>query len=59
MRRRTMAVQEDLFPPDSPAVSMSTDQREDLIDLVSALILEVMTNPDTAAQGGDHDPDHR
>ena len=52
MRRRRMVVQEDLFPPDGPAVSMSMEQRQDLIDLVSALILEVMTNPDTAAEGG-------
>ena len=36
---------------------MSMEQRQDLIDLVSALILEVMTNPDTAAEGGGHDPD--
>ena len=37
---------------------MSMEQRENLVDLVSALILEVMTNPNTAAEGGDHDPDH-
>ena len=58
MRRRTMAVQEDLFPPDGPAVSMSVEQREDLLDLLGTLILEVMTSPDTAAEGDDHDPDH-
>ena len=58
MRRRTMAVQEDLFQPDGPAVSMSIEQREDLIDLISELILEVMTNPDTAAEGDDHAPDY-
>ena len=54
MRRRTMAVQEDLFPPDGPAISMSPEQREDLIALVSALILEVMTHPDPA-EGDEHD----
>ena len=58
MPRRRMMVQEDLVPPDGPAISMSMEQREDLIDLVGALILEVMTNPDTAAEGGDHDPHH-
>lgn len=58
MRRRRMAVQEDLFSPDGPAISMSPEQREGLIDLVSALILEVMTHPDTA-EGGGHDSDHR
>lgn len=58
MRRRGVAVQEDLFSPDGPAISMSPEQREDLIGLVSALILEVMTHPDTA-QGGEHDSDHR
>lgn len=51
-------MQEDLFSPDGPAISMSPEQREDLIGLVSALILEVMTHPDTA-QGGEHDSDHR
>lgn len=51
-------MQEDLFLPDGPALSMSPEQREDLIGLVSALILEVMTHPDTA-QGGEHDSDHR
>ena len=53
-----MAVQEDLFPPDGPAISMSPEQREDLIGLVSALIMEVMTHPDTA-EGDEHDSDHR
>ena len=58
MRTRRMAVQEDLFPPDGPAISMSPEHREALIDLVSALILEVMTHPDTV-EGGEHDSDHR
>ena len=38
--------------------SMSPEQRENLIGPVSALILEVMTHPDTA-EGDEHDSDHR
>ena len=57
MRRRRMTMQKDLFAPDGPAIPMSTEQRENLIGLIGALILEVMTNPDPA-EGGDHDPDH-
>ena len=55
MRRRRMTVQEDLFALDGPALPMSTKQKESLIGLISALMLEVMTKP---AAGGDHDPDH-
>ena len=58
MRRRSLAVQEELFPPDGPVVSISMEHREDLIDLVSALMLEVMTSPDTATEGDGYDPDH-
>ena len=58
MRRRRMAVQEDLFPPDGPAISLAPEHREDLIGLVGALILEVMTHPDTA-EGGEHGSGHR
>ena len=58
MRRRRVTVQEDLFAPDGPAIPMSTEQKENLIGLIGALMLEVMTNPDPAAEGGDHDPDH-
>ncbi len=58
MRQRGMAVQEDLFAPEGPKIPMSAERRERLIGLVGALILEVMTNPDAAAEGGDHDADH-
>ena len=58
MRQRRMTVQEDLFAPEGPAIAMSTEQEENLIGLIGALILEVMTNPDPATEGGDHDPDH-
>ena len=50
MRRRRMAVQEDLFPLDGPAVSMSTEQRGIRLDRIGALILEVTRNP---GPGGD------
>ncbi|MDE0179579.1 MAG: hypothetical protein OXP36_13425 [Gammaproteobacteria bacterium] len=59
MRRRRMMVQRDLFRTDDPAISMSAELREDLIDLVSALIQEVMASPNKAEEGGDHDPSHR
>ena len=58
MRQRRMAVQKDLFAPEGPAIPMTTEQKENLIGLIGALILEVMTNPDPATEGGDHDPDH-
>lgn len=58
MRRRTVAVQQELFAPDGPAIPMSTQQKENLIGLIGALILEVMTNPTPVTEGGDHDPDH-
>ena len=58
MRQRRMTVQEDLFAPKGPAIPMTTEQKENLIGLIGALILEVMTNPDSATEGGDHDPDH-
>lgn len=59
MRQQRMAVQEDLFAPEGPAIPMSTEQKGNLIGLIGALILEVMTNPDAATEeGGDHDPDH-
>ena len=58
MRQRRMTVQEDLFVPEGPAIPMSTEQKENLIGLIGALILEVMTKSDAATEGGDHDPDH-
>ncbi len=57
MRRRT-TVQQELFAPDGPAIPMSTQQRERLIDLIGALIVEAMTTPEPAAAGGDDDTDH-
>ena len=51
-------MQEDLFAPDGPVIAMSPEQKENLIGLIGALILEVMTNPNPAVEGGDHDPDH-
>ena len=58
MRQRRMTVQEDLFAPEGPAIVMSTEQEENLIGLIGALILEVMTNPNPGTEGGDHDSDH-
>lgn len=58
MRRRRMTVQEELFAPEGPAIPMSTEEKENLIGLIGALILEVMTTPDPAAEGGDDDPDY-
>ena len=58
MRRRRVAGQPDLFAPESPAVPVSMERRENLIALISALILEVMTSPGPVPEGSDDDPDH-
>ena len=59
MRQRTTAVQGDLFEPDSAVLQITPEEREHLIDLLSALVLEVMTNPETTTPEDDHEPGHR
>ena len=58
MRRRRANAQMEMFRPDGPVISITEERHEEVIGLVSALILEVMTSPDTVPSGGDHDPDH-
>ena len=59
MRQRIKAVQGDLFEPDSAVLQTTPEEREHLISLLSALVLEVMTNPETTTTPeDDHEPDH-
>ena len=58
MRKQRRTIQERLFEPDSPALATTGDQREHLVRLVGALVLEVMTNPDPLRTGDDHESDH-
>lgn len=58
MRQRRMTVQDDLFAPAGPVIPVSMEKRETLISLIGALIMEVMTNPEPASQGGHHEPHH-
>ena len=59
MRQRTTAAQGDLFEPDRAVLQNTPETREHLISLLSALVLEVMTNPETTTAEDDHEPDHR
>ena len=58
MRRRRRTVQGRLFEPESPTLATTSEQREELVELLGALVLEVMTKRDTLQTGGDHDTDH-
>ena len=58
MRQRTTTVHGDLFEPDGPALQITPEERKHLISLISALVLEVMTNPETTTPEDDHEPDH-
>ena len=55
MRRQRRTVQEGLFEPESPTLATTRGQRERLVELLGALVLEVMTNRDALHAGGDHD----
>ena len=59
MRQQTTTVQVDLFEPDGPVLQITPEEREHLIGLLSALVLEVMTDPETTTRGDDHEPDQR
>ena len=61
MRKQRRTIQGRLLEPDSPALpalATTGDQREHLVRLVGALVLEVMTNPDPLRTGDDHESDH-
>ena len=58
MRRQRRTVQEGLFEPESPTLATTKGQREQLVELLGALVLEVMTNRDALYAGGDHDAGH-
>ena len=45
MRPQRTTVQKELFEPDNPVLPNTGQQREHLISLISALILEVMRTP--------------
>ncbi len=55
MRRQRRTIQGGLFEPESPAVATAGEQRDRLVELLGALVLEVMTNRDAQRTGGDHD----
>ena len=58
MRRQRKKMQGVLFEPDCPRPPATGEQREHLIRLLSALVLEVMTNTDPLQTGDEHDSDH-
>ena len=55
MRRQRRTIQGALFEPERPAVATTEEQRGRLVELLGALVLEVMTNRDVEQAGGDHD----
>ena len=55
MRRQRRTIQGGLFEPESPTVGTTEEQRDRLVELLGALVLEVMTNRDAEQAGGDHD----
>ena len=57
MQRQKRTIQAGLFEPESPALATTREEREQLVELVGALVLEVMTNRDALPAGGDHDAD--
>ena len=58
MRRQRIKMQARLFEEESPAVATTEDQREHLVRLLGALVLEVMTDPDRVQAGGGNESDH-
>ena len=58
MRRQRRTIQRRLFEPQSPTAPTTKEQREELVELLSALVLDVMTKRDALQTGGDHDADH-
>ena len=55
MRRQRRTIQGGLFEPESPTVGITEEQRGRLVELLGALVLEVMTSRGTEQAGGDHD----
>lgn len=55
MRRQRRTIQGALFEPERPTVATTEEQRGRLVELLGALVLEVMTNRDAEQAGGDHD----
>ena len=58
MQRQRRTRQGVLFEQDRPARPVTGAQREHLIRLLGALMLEVMTHPDALRTGDDHESDH-
>ena len=58
MRRQRRTIQEGLFEPESPTLATTREQREHLVELVGALVLEVMTNRNAPESGGDREAGH-
>ena len=46
MRRQRRTIQGGLFKPESPTITTTGEQRDRLVELLGALVLEVMTNRD-------------
>ena len=55
MRRQRRTIQGGLFEPESPTIATTGEQRDRLVELLGALVLEVMTNRDAQQAGGDRD----
>jgi len=55
MRRQGRTLQGRLFERESPTIATTAEQRDRLVELVGALVLEVMTNRGAQQAGGDHD----
>ena len=58
MRRQRRTLQGGLFEPKSPTIATTGEQRDRLVELLGALVLEVMTSRDAQQAGGDHDASH-
>lgn len=55
MRRQGRTLQGGLFEPESPTSATTGERRDRLVELLGALVLEVMTNRDARQAGGNHD----
>jgi len=55
MRRQGRMLQGGLFEPENPTIATTREQRDRLVELLGALVLEVMTNRDARQAGGNHD----
>lgn len=55
MRRQGRMLQRELFEPESPTIATTREQRDRLVELLGALVLEVMSNRDARQAGGNHD----